>query len=94
MDIHPAYNCLLGKPWIHEAGVVTSKLHQKLKFVKNDNLVVVGGDKALLVSHLSSFTYVETEEEVGTPFQAVSIAEEVQKTGASMSSLKYAREII
>lgn len=94
MEIHPAYSCLLGRQWIHEAGSVTSTLHQKLKFVKNGKLVVVGGEKALLVSHLSSFTYVEAEEEVGTPFQDLSIANEIQKTGASMSSLKYAREIV
>ncbi|XP_050918557.1 uncharacterized protein LOC127135986 [Lathyrus oleraceus] len=65
MDIHPAYNCLLGRPWIHEVGVVTSTLHQKLKFVKNGKLVIVGGEKALLVNDLSSFTYVEAEEEAG-----------------------------
>ena len=93
MDIHPAYSCLLGRPWIHEAGAVTSTLHQKLKFVKNGKLVVVGGEKALLVSHLSSFTYVEAEEEVGTPFQALSIAE-VKKIGAPMSSLKDAHKAI
>ena len=27
MDILPAYCCLLGRPRIHEAGVVTSTLH-------------------------------------------------------------------
>jgi hypothetical protein len=68
MDIHSAYSCLLGRPWIHEVGVVTSTLHQKLKFVKNGKLVIVGGEKAVLVSHLSSFSYVEAEDEVGTPF--------------------------
>ena len=41
MDIHQAYNCLLGRPWIHEVGDVTSTLHQKLKFVKNNKLVVM-----------------------------------------------------
>ena len=61
MDIHPSYNCLLGRPWIHQAGAVTSTLHQKLKFVKNDKLAVVGGEKALLVSHLSYFFYVDAE---------------------------------
>ncbi|XP_050888140.1 uncharacterized protein LOC127093269 [Lathyrus oleraceus] len=40
-------------------------------------LFVVGGEKALLVSHLSSFTYVEAEEGVGTSFQALSIANEI-----------------
>ncbi|KAI5434398.1 hypothetical protein KIW84_021296 [Lathyrus oleraceus] len=71
MDIHPSYSCLLGRPWIHEAGAVTSTLHQKLKFVKNKKLVVVGGEKALLISHLSSFSYIDVEDEVGTPFQAL-----------------------
>ncbi|XP_040940043.1 uncharacterized protein [Gossypium hirsutum] len=27
MDIKPSYNCLLGRPWIHSAGVVPSSLH-------------------------------------------------------------------
>jgi hypothetical protein len=47
---------------------VTSILHHKLKFVKNGKLVIVGGEKALLVSHLSSFSYVEAKDEIGTPF--------------------------
>ena len=79
MDIHPSCSCLLGRPWIHEAGAVTSTLHQKLKFVKNKKLVVVGGEKALLVSHLSSFSYIDAEDEVGTPFQALSIVEPSRK---------------
>ncbi|KAI5439949.1 hypothetical protein KIW84_025347 [Lathyrus oleraceus] len=94
MDIQLTYNCLLGRPWIHEVGVVTSTLHQKMKFVKNNKLVVVGEEKALLVSHLSSFTYVDAEEEVGTPFQAFSFADELRKVGAPMSSLKDAQEAI
>ncbi|KAI5420240.1 hypothetical protein KIW84_044147 [Lathyrus oleraceus] len=92
MDIHPTYSCLLGRPWIHEASDVTWTLHQKLKFVKNGKLVIVVG--ALLVSHLSSFMYVEAEEEVGTMFQALSIENVIQKTWASMSSLKDAQEIV
>ncbi|KAI5425543.1 hypothetical protein KIW84_031371 [Lathyrus oleraceus] len=94
MDIHLAYSCLLGRSWIHEGGVVTSTLHQKLKFMKNGKLVVVGGEKALLVSHLSSFTYFDAEEEIGTSFQALSIADELKKTRAPMSSLKDAQEAI
>ncbi|KAI5436307.1 hypothetical protein KIW84_022686 [Lathyrus oleraceus] len=83
----------MGRPWIHEAGAVTSTLHQKLKFVENGKLVTVGGEKALLIIHLSSFSYVEAEEKVGTPFQALSIAK-VKKTGAPMSSFKDAQKII
>ncbi|RDY06722.1 hypothetical protein CR513_09248, partial [Mucuna pruriens] len=32
MDIKHAYNCLLGRPWIHAFGAIPSSLHQKLKF--------------------------------------------------------------
>jgi hypothetical protein len=91
MDIHPSYSCLLGRPWIHEAGAVTSTLHQKLKFVKNKKLVVVGGEKALLVSHLSSFSYIDAEDEVGTPFQALSKAEPVEKRTPSFVSYRDAK---
>ncbi|KAI5444932.1 hypothetical protein KIW84_013274 [Lathyrus oleraceus] len=91
MDIHPSYNCLLGKSWIHEAGVVTSTLHQKLKFVKNKKLVVIGGEKALFVSHLSSFSYIDVEDEVGTPFQALSIAEPSRKGPSSFASCNDAK---
>ncbi|KAI5400195.1 hypothetical protein KIW84_065209 [Lathyrus oleraceus] len=93
VDIHQAYSCLLGRPWIHEAGAVTSTLHQKLKFIKNGKLVIVGGEKALLVSHLSSFSYVDSKDEVGTPFQALFIAAE-KRVGAPMSSLKDAHKIV
>ncbi|KAI5419579.1 hypothetical protein KIW84_043663 [Lathyrus oleraceus] len=67
---------------------------RKLKFVKNGMLVILGGEKAMFVTHMSSFTYVEAEEEFGTPFQALSVSDEVQKTGAYMSSLKDAREVV
>ena len=93
MDIHLAYNCLLGRTWIHEEGAITSTLHQKLKFMKNGKLVIMGGEKALLVSHLSSFSYVEAEDEIGTPFQALSIAEE-KRVRAPMSSFKDAQKIV
>ena len=72
---------------------MTSTLHQKLKFVKNGKLVIVGGEKALLVSHLSSFSYVEAEDEIGTMFQALSIAEE-KRVGAPMSSFRDARKVV
>ncbi|KAI5390105.1 hypothetical protein KIW84_075434 [Lathyrus oleraceus] len=46
MDIHPSYNCLLGRPWIHE---------------------------------------IDAKDEVGTPFQALSIAEPSRKGVSSFS---------
>ena len=58
MDINPSYYCLLGHPWIHGAGAVTSTLHQKLKFLLNGKMVTVCGEEDYIISHLSYFRYV------------------------------------
>jgi hypothetical protein len=74
MDINPSYSCLLGRPWIHAAGAVTSTLHQKLKFVSDNKLITVSGEEDTLVSHLTSFKYVESDEgALEIPFQALEI---------------------
>src|SRR3954471_24046760 len=73
MDIPAQYCCFLGRPWIHEAGAITSTLHQKLKFIRNEKLVTVCGERALIVSNLSSFSDIEPKEVVGTKFQALSL---------------------
>lgn len=78
MDINPAYSCLLGRPWIHAAGAVTSTLHQKLRFVVGDQLITVAGEEDMFVSQLSSFRYVEASEGyVETAFQALEVANAV-----------------
>lgn len=89
MDIHLAYSCLLGSIWIHEAGAMISTLHQKLKFVKNGKLVIVGGEQAMLVSHLSSFLYIDVDKVVGMSFQALYVDDIAsRKNVESMASLK------
>ncbi|XP_004491697.4 uncharacterized protein [Cicer arietinum] len=76
MDIVPAYSCLLGRPWIHSAGVVSSTLHQKLKYMVNDQLVIVSGEGDLLVSNLSTIPYIETAEDaLETAFQTLEIVD-------------------
>ena len=68
MDIQPAYSCLLGRPWIHGAGVVTSTLHQKLKYPVKGKIVTICGEEDYTVSHLNSFRYVEMDEKfIETP---------------------------
>src|ERR1044072_4305926 len=74
MDIRPAYSCLLGRPWIHGAGAVTSTLHQKLKYPVKGKVVTVCGEEEYMVSHLQSFRYLEMEGEFfETPCQAFEI---------------------
>jgi len=63
MDILPAYSCLLGRPWIHIARVVPSNLHQKLKFIIDDKLIVVSGEEDLLVCGPTPTPYIKAAEE-------------------------------
>ncbi|GAU38952.1 hypothetical protein TSUD_363910 [Trifolium subterraneum] len=92
MDIQASYSCLLGRPWIHEAGAVTSTLHQKLKFVREGKMVIVNGEEALLVSHLSAFSYISADVGDGTAFQGLSIEEKgAKKAKTFMSSAKDAQ---
>lgn len=73
-DLYPSYSCTLGRPWIHSVRVVTSTLHQRLKFLINNKLVVVDGEKDIMVSHLASFLYVEVGSEVHeTPFKSFEV---------------------
>ncbi|XP_039683784.1 uncharacterized protein [Medicago truncatula] len=94
MDIQASYSCLLGRPWIHEAGAVTSTLHQKLKFVSHGKLVTVSGESALLVSHLSSFSFIGGESSHGTSFQGLSVESGTTKGETCMASLRDAQRVI
>ena len=68
MDIRQLYSCLLGLPWIHEDGAVTSTLHQMLKYPVKGKIVIVQGEEEYMVSHINSFLYVEMDEEfIETP---------------------------
>jgi len=74
MDISPAYSCLLGRPWIHTAGVAPSTLHQKLKSIIDDKLIIVFGEEDLLVCGPMPTPYIEAaEEDLETFFQALEI---------------------
>jgi hypothetical protein len=41
IGIHLSYNILLIRPWIHATGVMASSLHQCLKYIVNEILVIV-----------------------------------------------------
>jgi hypothetical protein len=102
MDIQPAYSCLLGRPWIHAAGAVTSTLHQKLKYVWGGQVVTVCGEEDIFVSHLSSFKYVEMDGEIWeTPSQAFETVKvenalfaKQEEEKPSIASYKQAAEVV
>ena len=103
MDIQPAYCCLLGQPWIHRARAVTSTVHQKLKYPAEGKVITVCGEEEYLVSHLTSFCYVEVEGEIReTLFQAFETVhvvnfpppEQKRKPETVMSSLKDSKSVV
>ncbi|XP_050915683.1 uncharacterized protein LOC127130762 [Lathyrus oleraceus] len=88
---------------IHAAGEVTSTLHQKIKFVVNNKLVIVLGEEDFIISPLSSFHYIEADEYAfETSFQALDIANAtlvevkglVEKASLSFASLKSAKSAV
>ncbi|XP_050908928.1 uncharacterized protein LOC127122670 [Lathyrus oleraceus] len=101
MGIQPAYSCLLGRPWIHAAGAVTSTLHQKLKYVLDGQVVTVCGEEDIFVSQLSSFKYVEMDGKIfETPsqtFETVKVENIVfaeREKKPSIASYKQAVEVV
>ncbi|XP_038999487.1 uncharacterized protein LOC120125050, partial [Hibiscus syriacus] len=59
MDIMPTYNCLLGRPWIHQAGAVPSTLHQKIKFAMDGRLICIHAEEDIIASVSTTAPYVE-----------------------------------
>ncbi|KAE8716079.1 hypothetical protein F3Y22_tig00110156pilonHSYRG00339 [Hibiscus syriacus] len=63
MDIMPTYNCLLGRPWIYQAGAVPSTLHQRLKFVIDGRLVCIHAEEDIIASVSTTAPYIEVDEQ-------------------------------
>ncbi|RDX63863.1 hypothetical protein CR513_57650, partial [Mucuna pruriens] len=71
MVIRPAYSCMLGRPWIHAASLVPSSLHQKLKFIVGDKLVIISGEEDLVVACPKPAEHIKANEEaLETAFQS------------------------
>ena len=87
MDIRPSYSCLLGRPWIHGAGIVTSTLHQMLTYPIKGKIITVHGEEEYMVSHLNSFRYVEMDFEF-IETQCQNFEEVLQTVVAAKTTMK------
>ena len=45
LRIQSSFDLLLGRPWIHEAGVIPSSLHQMVKFIHKGRIIMIRSDK-------------------------------------------------
>ena len=73
LRIQSSFNLLFGRPWIHEAGVIPSSLHQKVNFIHEGCIITIQSDKDVVTSfepvlqishseddlHLAGFVFYE-----------------------------------
>ena len=50
LRIQSSFNLLLGHPWIHEAGVIPSSLHQKVKFIHKGHIITIQSNIDIITS--------------------------------------------
>jgi len=62
LDIHPFYNTLLGRPWIHMARVVAFSLHQCLKYTMKRMLINVKDEKTVFMIKNVVVLFIEVED--------------------------------
>jgi hypothetical protein len=62
MDIHPSFSMLLGRPWIHVVGAVTSLLHQCLKYIMNGMLVTIKAEEIVSMVKNMAIPFIEAED--------------------------------
>jgi len=73
---------------------VTSTLHQKLKFVSHGKLITVNGESALLVSHMSAFSYISGGDVDEASVQGFSAEGSSRKGETCMASLKDDQKLV
>ena len=75
LRIQSSFNLFLGRPWIHEAGAISSSFHQKVKFIHEGCIITIQSDKVVVTSfepmlqishsednlHLTGFVFDEVQ---------------------------------
>ena len=62
IDIKPTFNLLLGRPWLHELGVVPSTLHQKVKFILEGEPITIDASPMRIEAIEQAIIHVEHDE--------------------------------
>ena len=46
VDAFFLYTAIMGRPWLHTLGAVSSTLHQKVKYPSGDQVLEIGGSQS------------------------------------------------
>ncbi|XP_030941956.1 uncharacterized protein LOC115966974 [Quercus lobata] len=64
IDVYSPYTAIMGRPWLHTLGAVSSTLHQKMKYPSGDRVLEIVGSQAAarqcLVAAIQHWSEAET----------------------------------
>ena len=83
MDAFSPYTAIMGKPWLHTLGAVSSTLHQKVKYLSGDQVLEIVGSQS--VARQCLVAAIQHKPEVDTSAIAENDSQQL-KTPASLSS--------
>ncbi|PKI69680.1 hypothetical protein CRG98_009951 [Punica granatum] len=86
LDIPNAFSLLLGRPWIHSAGVVPSSLYQRLKFIVEDRLITVKGEEDYVIYKETVVPYISIGDDENLSFhsfETISVIRDYGEVGPS-----------
>ena len=64
VDAFSPYTAIMGKPWLHTLGAVSSTLHQKVKYPSRDQVLEIVGSQSMVRQYLVAA--IQHKPEVGT----------------------------
>ncbi|PKI71177.1 hypothetical protein CRG98_008426 [Punica granatum] len=86
LDIPNAFSLLLGRPWIHSAGAIPSSLHQKLKFIVEERIIMVKGEEDYAIYKETAVPYISVGNDGNLPFhsfETISVIRDYGEVGLS-----------
>ena len=66
IDAFSPYTTIMGRPWLHTLGVVSSILHQKVKYPSGDQVLEILGSQSMARPCLVAAIRHRLEEETST----------------------------
>ena len=99
IKVDSLYNMLLGRHWLHAAGVVMSTLHQRLKFKSENQLITIMAEEPMTIFQETSIPYIDVNafpEASFCSFKLVSMIHNASKPESSYPAtvLMAAKEIL
>uniref|UniRef100_A0A2N9F6L7 Integrase catalytic domain-containing protein n=1 Tax=Fagus sylvatica TaxID=28930 RepID=A0A2N9F6L7_FAGSY len=94
LRIDSPYNLLLGRPWLHTAGVVPSSLHQKMKLIIRNQLVAILAKEPISIYHDQAVPYIDGYASEETSFHSFEFVTVIHRVAAGLGCANQGRTAI